>query len=80
MYNHRIKKSTDDNMLKFITKDKLVDEVADNSKKMKIKRHSMPDPSHFKDSIKVERLVKTSLPTTSSMSNRKRVAFASLID
>lgn len=61
-------------------KEKLFDEVAETSKKMKVKYESKPDREHFGNSISVDRLIRTVRPTKESMIARKNIAFASLID
>jgi len=80
MYKYKITKNLDDAMTNFAKKDKMVDEVADMSKRMKLKHQSLPDNNHFGKSMSVDRVVKTSMPTKSSMVGRKNLAFASLVD
>lgn len=80
MYKHQIGKNLDEAMDNFRKKNKIVDEVSDMSKKMKLKYESKPDENHFKSSMTVNRLVHTARPTKSSMIGRKNIAFSSLIE
>jgi hypothetical protein len=61
-------------------KSKIVDEVSDMSKKMKLKYQSVPEADRFGDSIRVNRLIKKEMPTKSSMIGRKNIAFSSLLE
>jgi hypothetical protein len=61
-------------------KSKLVDEVDQMSKKMKLKFGSVPDANHFAKSMTVNRFIRKAKPTKEAMVNRKNIAFASLVD